>query len=87
VDDQGAEILYVRLHETADESECDGEHQALIYAQVLRVIADRTPGPERNAMIRDFAARIAERKFCRHHWLPIDRLLSQLIQIWKQPVQ
>jgi hypothetical protein len=86
LDDRGAEVLYVTLHET-DPDSCDGELLSLVYTKVLQVIADQTPGAQRNAMVRNFAARIAERKFCKYHWIAIDRLLHQLITIWKQPVQ
>jgi|HubBroStandDraft_2_1064218.scaffolds.fasta_scaffold1356586_2 hypothetical protein len=81
-----AEVLYVTLHET-DSDHCDGERLSLIYTKVLEVIRDQTPGPARNAMVRNFATKIAERQFCKYHWIAIDRLLHQLITIWRQPVQ
>lgn len=86
LEDSGTEILYIRLH-LVDQNECEGEQQALIFAQVLRTICDTTPGGRRNAMLRHCAGLLAERRFCSEHWDPIDRLLRQLIFIWRQPVQ
>jgi hypothetical protein len=81
-----SEVLYVSLRET-DSDHCDGEEQSQIYTKVLEIIRDQTPGRQRDALVRNFAAKIAERQFCKYHWLPIDRLLHQLICIWRQPLQ
>jgi hypothetical protein len=85
-DERGTEILYVTLHETEPDS-CDGEELSLVYTKVLEAIRDTTPGERRNAMVRHFASLVAQRRFCKYHWLAIDRLLHQLITIWRQPVQ
>jgi hypothetical protein len=80
------EVLYISLRET-DSGHCDGEEQSQIYTKVLEIIRDQTPGPRRDALVRNFAAKIAERQFCKYHWIAIDRLLHQLITIWRVPVQ
>jgi hypothetical protein len=87
VDDQGVEILYMRLSVAAEPNACMGENVALVYTKVLEKISEMTPGPRRNACVRDFASRIAQITLCEYHWTAIDRLLHQLINVWKQPVQ
>jgi hypothetical protein len=87
VDDQGAEILYVRLCVASEQAACMGETTALIYTKVLERISEMSPGGARNACIRDFASRIAGITLCEYHWTAIDRLLRQLITVWKQPIQ
>ncbi|MFZ3332627.1 MAG: hypothetical protein WA197_18465 [Candidatus Acidiferrales bacterium] len=82
----GVEVLYIKLHQV-DASACEGPELSLVFCQVLRTIADTVPGGRRNAMLRHAAGLLAERRFCQEHWDPIDRLLRQLITIWKVPIQ
>lgn len=82
----GPEILVVRLTLPNENESCMGENVALLYTRVLERISEMV-GVQHTACLRDFAARIAAIRLCSYHWTPIDRMLRQLITIWKTPIQ
>jgi hypothetical protein len=79
IDDRGREVIYVRLH-AVEPQFCDGENLSRVFVKVLQNILQRSPSPQRNALIRDCARRLELVSFCGHCWKPIDPLLRELVQ-------
>jgi hypothetical protein len=74
------DIVEMRLR-VVTEVECQGEVMQKVWLGVLAEISKRSPGGERNCLIRDFAYHIADAAFCDHCWRPIDKALREIIVI------